>query len=318
MSEIPGPVPDALDSPAGDARVLLVTAHDWFASSLQAVLEPENFVVERTRTARDAVRTLPVLRPALVVIDEELVDIRPEDLIASLRGAGLPPSVPVVVYSPSFWRDGTQTGVMQAGAWDVLREPIRPHLLVGKFRRLLQIKDLIERVEEGSLSDAATGLLNIAGLVRLLRVLGSAAERSGTSLSCAVVSLQASGEPAADLATRRHVAALVQGNVRRSDVCGWLSEHELGVLAFGANPTGTTVLVRRLEEAARASACVDALAPIRAGVAQLSGRPEEPHGERIDDAAGEATGLSRLASARQALRSAELAGGGIRLADLAS
>ena len=35
------------DAQATSTSVLLVTAHDWFASALQAVLEPEGFAFAR-------------------------------------------------------------------------------------------------------------------------------------------------------------------------------------------------------------------------------------------------------------------------------
>ncbi|MFO7587266.1 MAG: hypothetical protein R6X22_04245 [Gemmatimonadota bacterium] len=312
MTRAGGPI----DTPAspGAASVLLVTAHDWFASSMTAVLRPENFAVVRVHTAREAIRDVVALKPSLVVIDEELVELTPEVLIRSFRTAGLAESAPIVVYSPSFWREGAQASFVQAGAWDVIREPIRPHLLVSKLRRLLQIREMIERVEKDSLADAATGLFNLAGLVRLLRVLGSAAERSGSELSCAVIGLGDSDADAMEDGIRRQVAELFQRNLRRSDACGWLSGSELGVLAYGASPAGVTTLVRRIEEQARTSPVSDALAPIRVGIAQLSIGAGGPRGPS-EELSGEAAGLARLASARQALYAATSDGGGIRIAD---
>lgn len=295
------------------ARVLLVTSYDWFAASFEAVLRPENFAVVRVRSARDAVRELTVFEPSLVVIDEDLVDATPDTLIQFLREAGLAASVPIVVYSPSFWRDGMQANSVQMGAWDVLREPIRPHLLVSKFRRLLQIKELIDEYEHAALADMATGLLNLEGLVRMLRVVSSAAERSGAALSCAVIGLPATGSADAKATTRRKVADHVQRNLRRSDACGWLSDSELGVLAFGADAAGVTILVRRIESLSRSEPLGELLSPIRVGIASLtsSGSGPAPSGR----APGEAAGLARLELAREALRSAETAGGGIRIAD---
>ena len=46
--------------------VLLVTAHDWFASALQAVLEPEGFAFARVRSARLAVRDSTLVDPEIV------------------------------------------------------------------------------------------------------------------------------------------------------------------------------------------------------------------------------------------------------------
>ena len=69
--------------------VLLVTAHDWFASALQAVLEPEGFAFARVRSARLAVRDSRLVDPEIVIIGENLPDMKVPELATALRSAGL-------------------------------------------------------------------------------------------------------------------------------------------------------------------------------------------------------------------------------------
>ena len=170
------------DPQASSTSVLLVTAHDWFASALQAVLEPEGFAFARVRSARLAVRDSALVNPEIVIIGENLPDMRVPELARALLAAGLRDSVPILVYSPNFWAESDEAAAMAAGAWDIIKEPVRSQLIVAKLRRLLEIKRLIEQTEEGSLADTATGLYNLAGLMRVVRLLEANASCSSMPL----------------------------------------------------------------------------------------------------------------------------------------
>ena len=197
-------------SPAETVNVMLVSAHDWFASALQAVLEPEGFVFARMRSARVALRDASQVNPDMVIIDEGLPDMEAPALASSLGSAVLKPSIPILVYSPNFWHENEQAAAMRAGAWDIIKEPVRSNLVVAKLRRLLEIKQLIEATEEGSLSDMATGLFNLAGMLRMLRVMGSAARRHGAASDLR--------RPRTDGAARRSIRWTTRGSGRL--VCG--------------------------------------------------------------------------------------------------
>ena len=56
--------------------ILVVSARRWFASALEAVLEPEGFSVTWVRSGNEALRSVSKSRPALVLIDEGLADLR--------------------------------------------------------------------------------------------------------------------------------------------------------------------------------------------------------------------------------------------------
>ena len=155
---------------------------------------------------------------------------------------------------------------MRAGAWDIIKEPVRSNLIVAKLRRLLEIKRLIEATEEGSLSDISTGLFNLAGMMRMLRVMGAAARRHGLPLSCVVLGPTVVPDRDELDAFRRRTSGLCTGNVRESDVCGWMSESDLGIVAYGTDAAGVTSMVRRLSEVATAAPGGDVLTPISAGI----------------------------------------------------
>ena len=306
-------------SPANTVNVMLVSAHDWFASALQAVLEPEGFVFARMRSARVALRDAAQVNPDMVIVDEGLPDMDAPALASSLGRGVLKSSIPILVYSPNFWHENEQAAAMRAGAWDIIKEPVRSNLVVARLRRLLEIKQLIETTEEGSLSDVATGLFNLAGMMRMLRVMGSTARRHGSALTCVV--LGPTETPGAEsLAAMREQAARLWGQgIRESDVCGWVDSTELAIVAFGTDAAGVTTMVRRLAELTASDPEAGQLAPISAGIVELTDRfaedadVEAPH---VAPMATRIAGLSGIAAARTALREAREAGGGIRIAEL--
>jgi PleD family two-component response regulator len=315
MSESLRPDPQEQES---SISVLLVTAHDWFASALQAVLEPEGFAFARVRSARLAVRDSRLVNPEIVIIGENLPDMQVPELAGALRTAGLRDSVHILVYSPNFWAESDEAAAMAAGAWDIIKEPVRSQLIVAKLRRLLEIKRLIEQTEEGSLADTATGLYNLAGLMRVVRLLEANATRTSVPLSCVVLG---PGEPAVGpkLDVQRQLTAnLAKRNLRTSDAVGWLGEAELGIVAYNTSAAGVTTMVRRLNRQLEQSAdWMDASGPLSAGIVEfpLAGpategaQPRSPVASRI-------ASLTRFAAARTALRQAREGGGGIRIAEI--
>lgn len=303
------------DIRVGVTNVLLVSAHDWFASALQAVLEPEGFVFARARSARRALRTVEHIEPQVVIVGEKLPDLDAAGLTRALLAGGLKESVPILVYSPNFWHEREQTAAMVAGAWDIIKEPLRPALVIAKLRRLLEIKHLIELAEENSLTDGSTGLLNLTGLMRSMRMLEATAQRNAAPLSCVVIGPSDPGS-GPDLDRQKQLAAdLCHRHLRDSDLCGWVAEADFGVVAYNTTAAGVTTLVRRLNESLSSGSDAERMQPLSAGIVEFPAPEEATSGSgSIIDRAPRIASLSRLAAAQNALRDARHGGGGIRIA----
>ncbi len=306
------------DTQSKSTSVLLVTAHDWFASALQAVLEPEGFAFARVRSARLAVRDSRLVNPEIVIIGENLPDMQVPELSRALRSAGLRDSVPILVYSPNFWAESDEAAAMAAGAWDIIKEPVRSQLIVAKLRRLLEIKRLIELTEEGSLTDTATGLYNLAGLMRVVRLLEANASRTAVPMSCVVLG---PAEPATGdrLETqRRQTAELAKRTLRTSDAIGWLGETELGVVAYNTSAAGVTTMVRRLNSQIEpVGDWRPGSGPLSAGIVEFPSTDlSAEDGQVRNPVANRIASLTRFAAARTALRQAREGGGGIRIAEI--
>lgn len=316
----------ARGSERGEVRVLLATSRDWFASALQAVLEPEGFSFAHVRSGEGALEEAARSSPSVVVIDEGLPDTTAAELCERLVSGVVPRSVPLLVYSPNFWHETEQAEAMRAGAWDIIREPIRSRLLVAKLDRLLRIGHLIEATDGGAEEAEVEekGLFSLTGLVRTVPVLGSIAERSLAPLSCAVLgpTAPASGERLER--QREATARLCARHTRASDLCGFLGESDLALVAYNADVTATTRIVRRLSEAADAeeaeagelSAGIVAL-PVGRGTGETRDRKPGRRAAPVDGepVADRIASLARFAAAQLALREARAAGGGIRVAE---
>ncbi|MFW6084625.1 MAG: response regulator [Gemmatimonadota bacterium] len=296
-------------------RVLLVSTHDWFTSALQAVLEPEGFVFARVRSARHALRHLEQDTPDIVILSEKLPDVDAAGLVRMLLSGGLRGSVPLLVYSPNFWHEEEQAKAVSAGAWDIIREPLRPAIVTAKLRRLLAIGRLIGVVEDGGEGSEGNGLTNLAEMTASIRRLEATASRNEVPLSCVVIGPSKPGAGATLERQRSETVALCNDNLRVSDLFGWVHDADFGVLAYNTTAAGVITMVRRLND--RLSAAADeSLRPLSAGVIELPvGADGDGEAREVRSVAPKPriASLSRLAAAQAALREARAGGGGIRI-----
>ncbi|MFQ5688817.1 MAG: response regulator transcription factor [Gemmatimonadota bacterium] len=322
--------PGAEGAERATIHVLLASARDWFVSALRAVLEPEGFTFTHVRSGEIAVRDASLVGPELVIIDEGLPDASAAELCRRLAGSALGRSVPILVYSPNFWHESQQAEAMAAGAWDIIREPIRSTLLVAKLDRLLQIKRLIETAETGGLAGTQAGVFNLADLMRTLPILGSLAARADAALCCAVLGPTAQAPPGPERERRRRrTAEVCLRHTRTSDVCAWMGDSDVVLVVYGANVADTRAIVRRLADKAPEfeESPADSV-PLSAGIVELSPAHFVPSREGVEGVGGEGesagegglanqiASLSRFAAAQHALQQARETGGGIRIAEV--
>lgn len=281
---------------------------------MRAVLEPEGYVLQQAGSVEQVLRDAGARRPGVVILDEGLPDCSVPELCAALLDRELPRSTPILVYSAAYWEEAEETAAMRAGAWDVIREPIRSRLLVEKLRRLVQIQCLIEAAEEDAMAVDASGTLTLGGLFRVLGVLGPLARRQGVGIGCAVLGPT---EPASDrdrLAEQRtSTAELVARHTRGSDVRAWVGDADLALVAFGTGREAMRSIVDRLTRVVESPAGGQPRRgphePWSAGLTELD--PEayrQLPGDRL-------ASLSQIAQAQAALRTAREAGGGIETAE---
>lgn len=317
--------PDEAGLPLEDVVLLYAGSREWFRSALEAVLQPEGFSVRWAREVEDVLDVVSAETPDVVIVDERVGEMSAPELCRVLRGGPLPEHVPIVLYSSDGSRGSLQAEALEAGAWEVIREPIRAESLIASLHRLLRIGGLIGQARERRFADRESGLLTVRGLMQMLPSLEAMAERQDVPLSCVVVG--PTGRTAGKRLRRQRdlVARLCAGAVRQADLCGWVKDGAVAIVAFDTPPEGARELAERLhrvsEEMAREAD--DPGAVVSAGIVQLwplptRGGAAEGEGSPKDAMTKETVRketVSILSTAQKALEAARREGGGVRIAD---
>lgn len=314
-------------TPEGITTLLLGTSREWFASALEAVLHSEGFSVMRAGSVEDLLDRAGRDGPELVMVDESLSEVELPEVCRRLREGPLATHVPLVVYTETFSGDGTHAEALDAGAWEILNEPIRARVLVSALRRLLDLSHRVQarEGEPSPLWDEETGLFTETGLEHVLPALQAIASRQDVGMSCVVVGPTRVGQGEVLERQRLATADLCTLNVRASDVCGWLGEGELAIIAFDTPAEGATTLAERLNQVATGGAEVRKESrTLSAGIVELlgggNGNPAASEGEREAEGSRRwswSVKIQHLEAARGALRRAREGGGGIRVAEVA-
>lgn len=320
---------DRVMESAGRQRlVLLATERRWLATALEEVLAPEGFELARAADADELLDLADHRPPAIVVVDEELPGLDISATARSLIDDSIGRRTPLLLYtSSSVARGERHAEAYRAGYWDLLSEPLRPSVFVARLRRLLAMsEDMKESAGAAERQQPSTvGFLTLDELGRVLPAMGALAEREDATVS--LVLLAPGVGDGTDRKRQKSAAASLCGpHLRQADLCAWIDDAELAVVAFDTDASDARSLVERL----------DGLADDRPGLAGTAGRLSaaivelEPSGEleRAVERAGrrgedetvsldEIVELFHLTDARDALREARRAGGGVRVVEFA-
>lgn len=236
-------------------RLLLVTADDVWADTVQRLFGARGYVLVRARTGHEALDQVLRQRADVVIIEWDAAGRTGADLCRSMRGVpGMDPTTPIVVTSASSLDTNQRLELLRAGAWDVFPTPLNPDEVLARLENFVAAKRAAERAREEGLIDPATGLYNNLGLSRRCEELVADAFRRHAALACLAVAPEmrpgtvARREPdaaALDLAQALH-------SVRRSDVTGRQTPSEFLILAPRTDALGAVGLAQRLGGSVRA------------------------------------------------------------------
>ena len=141
-SVIPGDVPPSL---------LLVEDSETQALQFRLLLESTGFVVERTRTAEEALERLNGELPDLVVADYNLPGMNGDELVRRMRQAARTRTLPVLMLTGASAPDVERQG-LDSGANAYLPKSSETALLVSRMRALVR-----QRRATGTAAPAETG-----------------------------------------------------------------------------------------------------------------------------------------------------------------
>ncbi len=133
---------------------------------LKAKLSAAYYVVSQATTARDATKVCLEATPDLVILGHALADAEAVDLIRRLERVCAPPSPPVLMLLSEGDSD-VRLAALQAGAADVMVEPLDDDELFARLRALLRQRrldcDLVMHVNTASALGFAEDPLGFSG-----------------------------------------------------------------------------------------------------------------------------------------------------------
>jgi diguanylate cyclase (GGDEF)-like protein len=283
--------------PADDtqARILVVDDDAINLRVLRHVLTAYGYQVEAASHGREALEKALADPPDVILLDVMMPEMSGYDVFKSLREHSRTADVPVIFVSARGSVSDRVKG-LELGAQDYVAKPYDPEELRARIRAVLRTKCdrdrlLAEResLAAQSVTDALTGVYNRRYLESRLGEEVARARRYGLPLGCMMIDLDhfkdindRYGHQVGDQVLRG-VAALMQSNLRVSDILARYGGEEFTVLATETGLEGTAATAEKLRSLLDTSPIPTDAGPLRItvsiGVAAL--RPEEGASELL-------------------------------------
>jgi PleD family two-component response regulator len=235
--------------------VLIASDGEWFARSLESVLELNGYEIHRTTGGGRALDAAHEVRPDAILLDDAHSDMSTLGLCRALRDDPLfDHSTPIVITSSAPSAHRVRTEAFAAGAWDYCGQPLDIEALLLKLATFIRARRELAMAQ--SLTDPLTGLHSPLGLEQWAKKLGAMALRKHESLACVAVTATtalADGGPSEEdqigSEALNRLADVCHAQSRRSDVVGYLGQSRFAILAPDTDAPGAQKLIARLREA---------------------------------------------------------------------
>lgn len=265
-----------LESQKRNPLVLIASDGEWFARSLESVLELNGYAVRRSAGGSQAVDAAHEVRPDAILLDDAHSDMSTLGLCRALRDDPLfDHSTPIVITSSAPSAHRVRTDAFAAGAWDYCGQPLDIEALLLKLSTFIRARRELAMAQ--SLTDPITGLYSPLGLEQWAKKLGAMALRKHESLACvAVTSATGASEGTEPRETQsvdealNRLADVCHAQSRRSDVVGYLGQSRFAILAPDTDAPGAQKLIARLREAVAAGGSAQPGSFLRAGYCAIT------------------------------------------------
>jgi len=127
-----------------NAGVLVIDDEPMFRVLAEEALSSEGFEVRTAATLRAAKEKIAAWSPDVILLDRRLPDGDGIDFLKKLRAEG--PSAPIVVIVTAYGDVENAVEALRAGAWDYLTKPAQLTDLVVKLRKVLEARNLKDRL----------------------------------------------------------------------------------------------------------------------------------------------------------------------------
>jgi len=244
-----------LESQKRSPLVLIASDGEWFARSLESVLELNGYLVHRSAGGSRAVEAAHSIRPDAILLDDAHSDMSTLGICRALRDDPLfDHSTPIVITSSAPSAHRVRTEAFAAGAWEYCGQPLDIEALLLKLSTFIRARRELAMAQ--SLTDPITGLYSPLGLEQWAKKLGAMAPRKHESIACvAVMSTANAAEGVLALESEENEEALnrmadvCHAQSRRSDVVGYLGQSRFAIIAPDTDAPGAQKLIARLREA---------------------------------------------------------------------
>lgn len=238
------------EKPERGAEVLIATGDTTAGEELRRLLEGRGFTVHMAHRGEEVLWIARTRRPDVILLGYRLPDVSGPDLCRVLRhDPHLGPGTPILITLPAHADAAQRREALRATAWDVVTRPVDADELLAKLATYVQAKRHGDRVWAEGLLDAATALYNAHGLARRARELAAMAFRQRAALACLAFAPkleEASPAPDAFAKAIDHLARVLRGATRQSDVVGRLGPGEFALVAPDTPEAGAVGCARRL------------------------------------------------------------------------
>jgi PleD family two-component response regulator len=265
-----------VDSQKRSPLVLVASDGEWFARSLESVLELNGYSVHRTLGGSKALAAAREVHPDAIFLDDAPSDVSTVGVCRALRDDPLfDHSTPIIITSSAPSAHRVRTDAFAAGAWDYVGQPLDIEALLLKLTTFIRARR--EMAIAQALTDPLTGVYSPLGLEQWASKLGARALRKHESLAC--VAIMTSGNPVDPDASEEEkgegealnrLAELCQAQSRRSDVVGYLGQSRFAILAPDTDAPGAQKLIARLREGLAATARTEGGSFLRAGYCAIT------------------------------------------------
>jgi diguanylate cyclase (GGDEF)-like protein len=293
-------------------RVLVVDDDRENVELLSEYLTREGHSVTTAADGEQALHKVKAWKPHLILLDVNMPGITGLELIPRVRSLTNDDYTSIILVSANMTMEDVSKG-LDAGADDYLTKPFRAQDLLPRVRCGIKLKDLHDnlrranhRVEELSVSDDLTGLMNMRALYRKAEEEIARVRRFQKPVSGLVVNIDKFSELNSRLGFQfgnqviRGVAGEIKKCVRSVDFVGRIGADEFFILLPETDLAGAEFVAERIRDAVEKSEIKadksTAKVTVSVGIASLN--HENPEG-----------GMAELfRNATEALHSAKAAG----------
>ena len=251
--------------------LLIIDDQELSVRALEKVLRPKGYVLLKASTGQQALALASKVSPDTIVAARHLPDCDGIDLVRRLREeATVHATTPILVTAQEGLGKAERLDALGAGAWDIVEHPLDAPELILRLDTFICAKQETDRVRGEALTDPATGLYNVRGVLKRTKELNADSARTNRPLTCVAFGTQSTPERSVETLASERVSAALQAATRASDTVGCLSNGEFVVVAPDTDSEGASRLADRIVEklvsqSAELGSTDDLAASMRAG-----------------------------------------------------